>query len=415
MADAIQTTYLSSIWQNLERYLTSHPKYHKVFCEAIDQLFYGCGPMILSDRHFIALMASSRHQCNSLMQLHKREFERLGGNINWLKGLQYVPLKIRNLDMLSAILAHQPWSIDVDHLSALTKCAPPANWSLSELLQAVIILAQTHVLCSFILGSYNDERPKFDKGTVANAQNNYDKQKIGEVESLLKRMNELKEIQLMVHNENISEQQRQKHFLEVHSEQISNDKISQGSSPSNVTISQHFYSLFTDNMNFCYVDFAKRARDGFAKTHKIHDISWEDHGYSCMDELYNEMADILDKKFRLTRSLTYFTMGGYSHVDTTKYRTAIWMYIQSLYGIRHDDYNYSEVNIMLSGEMKTFIKIISCFPEKTTASLRDSVMSEFKLSEKVHVILLIMEARFQAELIHFFRALIKLNSSSDNR
>lgn len=51
------------------------------------------------------------------MQLHKREFERLGGNINWLKGLQYVPLKIRNLDMLSAILAHQPWSIDVDHLS----------------------------------------------------------------------------------------------------------------------------------------------------------------------------------------------------------------------------------------------------------------------------------------------------------
>lgn len=63
---------------------------------------------------------------------------------------------------------------------------------------------------------------------MANAQNNYDKQKIGEVESLLKRMNELKEIQLMVHNENISEQQRQKHFLEVHSEQISNDKISQG-------------------------------------------------------------------------------------------------------------------------------------------------------------------------------------------
>lgn len=57
--------------------------------------------------------------------------------------------------------------------------------------------------------------------------------------------------------------------------------------------------------------------------------------------------------------------------------------INWFWGIRHDDYNYSEVNIMLSGEMKTFIKIISCFPEKTTASLRDSVMSEFKLSEKV--------------------------------
>lgn len=38
-------------------------------------------------------------------------------------------------------------------LKALTKCSSPANWSLSELVQATIVLAQTHVLCSFILGN----------------------------------------------------------------------------------------------------------------------------------------------------------------------------------------------------------------------------------------------------------------------
>uniref|UniRef100_A0A183DMV7 AAA_lid_11 domain-containing protein n=1 Tax=Gongylonema pulchrum TaxID=637853 RepID=A0A183DMV7_9BILA len=112
-------------------------------------------------------------------------------------------------------------------------------------------------------------------------------------------------------------------------------------------------------------------------------LSWEDQGYSCVDELYNEMADILDKKFTLTQSLTYFTMGGYSDVDTSKYRNAIWMYIQSLYGIRHDDYNYGEVNVMLSREMKTFIKTICCFPDRTTSALRQSVMVDFKSSEKV--------------------------------
>lgn len=40
----------------------------------------------------------------------------------------------------------------------------------------------------------------------------------------------------------------------------------------------------------------------------LQDLSWEDQGYSCVDELYNEMADILDKKFTLTQNLTYFTL-----------------------------------------------------------------------------------------------------------
>lgn len=35
----------------------------------------------------------------------------------------------------------------------LTKCCLPTNWCLSELVQASIILAQTHVLCSFVLGN----------------------------------------------------------------------------------------------------------------------------------------------------------------------------------------------------------------------------------------------------------------------
>ncbi|VDN88124.1 unnamed protein product, partial [Brugia pahangi] len=89
----------------------------------------------------------------------------------------------------------------------------------------------------------------------------------------------------------------------------------------------------TFNNHFGYVDFAQCAEDGFTRTHKIHEFSWEDQGYSCVDELYNEMADILDKKMTLIQNLTYSTMGAYSDVDTSKYRNAIWMYIQSLYGI----------------------------------------------------------------------------------
>uniref|UniRef100_A0A0R3RME0 Uncharacterized protein n=1 Tax=Elaeophora elaphi TaxID=1147741 RepID=A0A0R3RME0_9BILA len=61
-------------------------------------------------------MAASRHGCHFLMDLHAREFERTGGKHEWLKGLSYASVKVQNLDVLNAVLAHQPWSANVDHL-----------------------------------------------------------------------------------------------------------------------------------------------------------------------------------------------------------------------------------------------------------------------------------------------------------
>uniref|UniRef100_A0A0R3RJ38 NR LBD domain-containing protein n=1 Tax=Elaeophora elaphi TaxID=1147741 RepID=A0A0R3RJ38_9BILA len=347
-------------------------------------------------------------------------------------------------------------------LQTLTKCSSPTNWCLSELVQASVILAQTHVLCSFVLGN----------GTVnpnghTDSCKVVDDQKSGssrEIELLLECIDQLKKSKLNTDMQRPGEQEMQKDFLEVQNdcdgitsttfetEEASlpekgsqNNCIEKRSVQNCHTVS----SLYTFDNRFGYVDFTQRAQDGFARTHKIHEFSWEDQGYSCVDELYNEMADILDKKITLIQNLTYSTMGTYSDVDTSKYRNAIWMYIQSLYGktlffvtsyvetiaisdhlilmnkllilktlkgaiagIRHDDYNYAEVNVMLNRKMKTFIKTTCCYPHEMTDSLRQSVMIDFKSSEKVHVLLIVMEARLQAELIYFFRALVKLNNSS---
>lgn len=48
--------------------------------------------------------------------------------------------------------------------------------------------------------------------------------------------------------------------------------------------------------------------------------------------------------FPVDRRTGDFSMGGYNNVDTTGFRTAIWNYIQALFGIRHDDYDYSSVS-----------------------------------------------------------------------
>lgn len=66
----------------------------------------------------------------------------------------------------------------------------------------------------------------------------------------------------------------------------------------------------------------------------IQDYSWEDHGFSLMNRLYGEMAQLLDEKFQVVYALTYHTMAMHTQVDTSTLRKALWNYIHCIYGIR---------------------------------------------------------------------------------
>lgn len=89
------------------------------------------------------------------------------------------------------------------------------------------------------------------------------------------------------------------------------------------------------------------------------------------------------------------------------FRRAVWNYIQCIYGIRHDDYDYREVNELLDRDLKEYIKAVCCYPDRMTKEDYDNVMREFKYSEKVHVTIMILEARMQAELLYALRALMR--------
>ena len=79
----------------------------------------------------------------------------------------------------------------------------------------------------------------------------------------------------------------------------------------------------------------------------------------------------------------FSSMGDMCQVDTSSFRQAIWYYIHCMYGIRHDDYDYSEVNQLLERNLKPYIKTLTCYPERVTKQEYDGVMREFKPSEKV--------------------------------
>ncbi|KAM7342455.1 sestrin isoform 1-T2 [Cochliomyia hominivorax] len=166
-------------------------------------------------------------------------------------------------------------------------------------------------------------------------------------------------------------------------------------------------SHYIEDPNFTYQDFARRGAENIPNTFRIQDYSWEDHGYSLVNGLYEDVGNLLDQKFRCAYNLTYFTMAGVKNVDTSKFRRAIWNYIQCIYGIRHDDYDYGEVNQLLDRPLKLFIKTACCFPERITTKDYDNILVELQDSEKVHVNLMVMEARNQAELLYALREIMR--------
>ena len=76
-------------------------------------------------------------------------------------------------------------------------------------------------------------------------------------------------------------------------------------------------------------------------------------------------------------------MGDVEDVDTSSFRCAVWNYVHSLFGVRHDDYNYNQVNQLLERPLKSYIKTVACNPTKVVKKDYESCMKEFKHSEKV--------------------------------
>ncbi|KAI5229433.1 Sestrin-3 [Manis pentadactyla] len=109
--------------------------------------------------------AAARHQCSYLISKHVDEFLKTGGIAEWLNGLEYVPQRLKNLNEINKLLAHRPWLITEEHIQKLVKTGEN-NWSLPELVHAVVLLAHYHALASFVFGSgINLERdPEISNG-----------------------------------------------------------------------------------------------------------------------------------------------------------------------------------------------------------------------------------------------------------
>ncbi|XP_065909041.1 sestrin-1-like [Dysidea avara] len=432
-----------------------HPKYLQCFLRTHNFLMRGDGPLSYPFRHYIAIMAASRHRCSYLVSIQEKEFLEQKGNRDWLQGLDHIPQKLRNLLTLNKLLAHQPWKVQADLFKDLL--IGPESFSLGELAHAILIMTHYHALSSFALGC--GVNPEIDS-----PQGHY----YGDLSLLIPFCYQGNPALGVIGTTSDSEvtdsdvgfsplnsspgylvNSIDKHFAMP----LNNTSIN-GSSFNNVcngTESSLLHTLktvsvinfdpeletkesmdreFRESQSVCDLDFKKPitpvvtpqdlikyledpnySHEDIESTSPLKDgeYSWEDHAYPLLDRLYPDSGYILDEKFTLAYNLTYHNVGEHKNVDTENFRRAVWNYIQAIKGIRHDDYNYREVNSVLVKRFKSYIRMVACYPEQITEFDFSGQIESLGLgfSEKIHVNMIVLEARLQAELLYAFRALMK--------
>ncbi|CAC5391703.1 SESN1_3 [Mytilus coruscus] len=402
-----QMVFIDAFLQNnrldhLTQLMGYHPTYLENFLRTQQYLLRGDGPLPFHYRHYIAIMAASRHQCTYLIHLHEEEFILQNGDPDWLKGPTHIPKKIRNLFELNKLMAHRPWLINKSHIDKLTRGKD--NWSLSELMQAICLIAHFHAMCSFVYGcgvrnelDHNGEslhrRLSMSDDSDSDTQGNEPEVKI---EVLMERMKKLNEDD----SDDPTEEERLKRFESIENQSV--ELISSSIPSPRVEVLK-----YCEDPEFCYQDFAKRDNLDSIPTFRAQDYNWEEHGFSLANRLLSDIGSNLEDRFNIAINLTYYTMGKVKNVDTSAFRCAIWNYIHCLYGIMHDDFNYSQVNQLLDRNLKSYIKTVTCYPERLTKKDYDSCMQEFRHSEKVHVNLMLLEARLQGELLYSLRAVMQ--------
>uniref|UniRef100_A0A8D0DPL9 Sestrin 3 n=1 Tax=Salvator merianae TaxID=96440 RepID=A0A8D0DPL9_SALMN len=406
---------------NITQVMSLHTQYLESFLRSQFYMLRMDGPLPLPYRHYIAIMAAARHQCSYLINMHVDEFLKTGGIPEWLNGLEYVPQRLKNLNEINKLLAHRPWLVSKEHIQKLVKTGEN-NWSLPELVHAVVLLAHYHALASFVFGSgINPERDLdtsngyrlisvnnfcvcdlANDNNIENASltsNNFGlSDSLSELEALMDRMKRLQEEK--EEEEEASQEEMDTRFEKEKTESllvvtdVFDDEI----------LSTADVSRYIEDPGFGYKDFARRGEEHLP-TFRAQDYTWENHGFSLVNRLYSDIGHLLDEKFRMVYNLTYNTMATHEDVDTTMLRRALFNYVHCMFGIRYDDYDYGEVNQLLERSLKVYIKTVTCYPERTTKRMYDSYWRQFKHSEKVHVNLLLMEARMQAELLYALRAI----------
>jgi hypothetical protein len=92
-------------------------EYFELYNNTMGKLMNNDNYFPLTWTYYLAIMAVSTIKCSYLLTQLEIDFLDKGGNEEWLEGSTKVPGKLKKLERINNILAHQPWKLKVQDIN----------------------------------------------------------------------------------------------------------------------------------------------------------------------------------------------------------------------------------------------------------------------------------------------------------
>eukprot|EP01080_Neovahlkampfia_damariscottae_P006804 gene6804-10970_t len=382
---------------NLEKVLCFFPKFSSKLQATFNFVMkVGPGPLPYHIRNYLAILASSRYDCIYTLKNQEYEFLENGGDEEWLlDGVENVPKKIQKILEFNAMLAHQPWLLNEMNIEKLLKGNNEDTWTISEIIQSILIFSLYYGYSGMVhgLGIVN-EFENIQSNDFVHCESDFE----SEEEENQKLVEKLK-----LEEEEDPEEERVSLF----------EKSETTSSFIDQCVNIFETKKYIHPFELQYKDFEVNIKD--YKVHNYRDYSWKDDAFFMLNRFYQGSESLIDSEFDYIYYLTENNFNSEKDVDTSRFRHAVWFYTHRLYGIIHDDFQYSNVNNLLNKKLKTYIKKIACYPQKIEMKEFSDMGFGLSAKEKVHINFLISEARKQSTILYGLRVVDKYLKQSTEK
>jgi hypothetical protein len=361
---------------NHERIMGSYPLYLEKHFEVVKSIFLNESSISSVWRYYIAYMAAAAHKCEYLMRLTQALCCRF--NQDWLPDPRDLPEKLNILRKVNSKLAHRPWEFSEKDIKELAK-----HWNPNELILALTILCQFHCLSGFVFGL--GIAPEFDLPIHCDKE-----QIIPEIKT------EKPKINIVAVLNNYEEIKEEEEYMSDMSEDVYGEE------------EDFYYSEIAGD----FIGYVNYPMDTIVRPFNASDFRFADQAYYIMEKIIPDVAECIWSRIMTTFAMTYEYVGQDTGVNTGPLRRAIWNYVQRVYGLQYDDYNYTDINRFLKINTKKYIKKTACFPEMVQKQDYVNIELDLTHDEMVHLNLLICEARFEAQLVYMLHAVQRASEIS---
>lgn len=147
-----ETIKSQSRFRHHELFMLWFPEYYFLYKNTLDTILENKeGYLPLTWKLYLGIMAAATVRNEFLMKSLEADFILMGGDEDWLVfGIMAAPEKIRKLEILNNILAHQPWKLKMQDIKDVCNFNSISAWNIEDLVQSVIVLTTFHRLATVL-------------------------------------------------------------------------------------------------------------------------------------------------------------------------------------------------------------------------------------------------------------------------